>query len=311
MRRPMMKKSGKDSGGKPREMGAPRRKTSEGGSPSIDASRNKRNPRQSIMDSDDRYRLIVEAAEQAGHGIVILQNVDGKEGVITFANRAAASALGYGQDELTGMAMASLIHPDSLPLVAERYGRRQKGKEIPGVYESKILKRDGTVLTAEVSAVTTTIGGKVASMAFVTDVTGRKLAEDRLRESEEKYRQLVENINAVIYSVDENGVITYMSPMFESLFGRSASESIGKRFAEFIHPEDLPTSMENFRKVMSGSLTEPWECRLVLPGSGEIHWVQGHNRPVSRDGSFVGFQGVRVDVTVQKQAQGALQLSEK
>jgi PAS domain S-box-containing protein len=306
-----MKKSGKDSGRKPRQMGAPKRTRSEVGSPSIDASRNKRNPRQSIMDSDDRYRLIVEAAEQAGHGIVILQNVDGKEGVITFANRAAASALGYGQDELPGMAMAGLIHPDSLPLVAERYGRRQKGKEIPGVYESKILKRDGTVLTAEVSAVTTTIGGKVASMAFVTDVTGRKLAEDRLRESEEKYRQLVENINAVIYSVDENGVITYMSPMFESLFGRSASESLGKRFAEFIHPEDLPTSMENFRKVMSGSLTEPWECRLVLPGSGEIHWVQGHNRPVSKDGGLVGFQGVLVDVTVQKQAQGALQLSEK
>jgi PAS domain S-box-containing protein len=242
---------------------------------------------------------------------VILQNVEGKEGVITFANRAAATALGYGQYELLGTAMADIIHPDSLPLVAERYRRRQSGKEIPGVYQSKIFRRDGTVLTAEISAATTTIGGKVASMAFVTDITERKLAVDMLRESEEKYRQLVENINAVIYSVDENGVITYMSPMFESLFGRSALESVGKRFAEFIHPEDLATSMENFRKVMSGSLSEPWECRMVLPGSGEIHWVQGHNRPVSRDGGSVGFQGVLVDVTVQKQAQGALQLSEK
>jgi len=50
---------------------------------------------------------------------------------------------------------------------------------------------------------------------------------------------------------------------------------------------------------------------MVLPGSGEIHWVQGHNRPVSRNGGSVGFQGVLVDVTVQKQAQGALKLSEK
>jgi len=306
-----MEKSGKVSGRKPRRMDAPRRKSSEVGSPAIGASRKKRNPRQSMMDSDDRYRLIVEAAEEAGHGIVILQNVEGKEGVITFANRAAATALGYGQYELLGTAMTDIIHPDSLPLVAERYRRRQSGKEIPGVYQSKIFKRDGTVLTAEISAATTTIGGKVASMAFVTDITERKLAADMLRESEEKYRQLVENINAVIYSVDENGVITYMSPMFKSLFGRSASESIGKRFAEFIHPDDLATSMENFRSVMTGSLNKPWECRLVLPGSGEIHWVQGHNRPVSKDGGFVGFQGVLVDVTVQKQAQGALQLSEK
>ena len=306
-----MDKSGKDLGRKPRKMDAARRKSSEVGSPAIGASRKKRNPRQSMMDSDDRYRLIVEAAEEAGHGIVILQNVEGKEGVITFANRAAATALGYGQYELLGTAMADIIHPNSLPLVAERYRLRQTGKEIPGVYQSKVFKRDGTVLTAEISAATTTIGGKVASMAFVTDITERKLAVDMLRESEEKYRQLVENINAVIYSVDANGVITYMSPMFESLFGRSALESVGKRFAEFIHPEDLATSMENFRKVMSGSLSEPWECRMVLPGSGEIHWVQGHNRPVSRDGGSAGFQGVLVDVTVQKQAQGALQLSEK
>jgi len=306
-----MEKSEKVSGRKPREMGKSENKSSEVGLPAIEASPNKRNPRQSIMDSDDRYRLIVQAAEQAGHGIVILQNVDGKEGVITFANRAAASALGYGQDELLGMAMADTIHPDSLQLVAERYRLRQSGKEASGVYDSKILKRDGAVLTAEVSAVTTTIDGKVATMAFVTDVSGRKLAEDSLRESEEKYRHLVENINAVVYSVDENGVITYMSPMFESLFGHSTSEFIGKKFAEFIHPEDLPASMENLRKVMSGSLNEPWECRIVLPGSGDIYWVQGHNRPVYKDGSIVGFQGVLVDITGRKQAEGALQLSEK
>jgi PAS domain S-box-containing protein len=306
-----MEKSGKVSGSKPREMGKSENKNSELGLPAIDASQNKRNQRRSKMDSDDRYRLIVQAAERAGHGIVILQNVDGKEGVITFANRAAESALGYGQDELLGIAMADIIHPDSLPLVAERYRLRQSGKGVSSVYESKLLKRDGTVLTVEVSAVTTTTDGRVASMAFVTDVSGRKLAEDGLRESEEKYRHLVENINAVVYSVDQNGVITYMSPMFESLLRRSTSEFIGKKFADFIHPEDLPASMGNLRKLMSGSLSEPWECRMVLPGSGDISWVQGHNRPVYKDGSIVGFQGVGVDITAQKQAEEALQLSEK
>ncbi len=123
-----MEQSGKVSGSKPREMGKSENKNSELGLPAIDASQNKRNQRRSKMDSDDRYRLIVQAAERAGHGIVILQNVDGKEGVITFANRAAESALGYGQDELLGIAMADIIHPDSLPLVAERYRLRQSGK---------------------------------------------------------------------------------------------------------------------------------------------------------------------------------------
>ncbi len=306
-----MEKSVEDPRNTPRETGESENNSSKTGSPNIDTSPNKRTPGQSIADPDDRNRLIVEAAEQAGHGIVILQNVEGKEGVITFANRATETALGYGQDELLGVTMADIIHPDSLPVVAERYRRRQRGEEVPGVYESKILRRDGAVATAEVSAVTMTIDGKPAAMVFVTDVTQRKLAEDGLRESEEKYRQLVENINAVIYSVDENGVTIYISPIFESLFGRSTSEFIGRRFADFIHPEDLPASMENFRKAMSGSLNEPWECRMVMPGSGETYWVQGHNRPVYKDGLIVGFQGVLVDVTGRKQAEGALQLSEK
>jgi PAS domain S-box-containing protein len=311
MRRLMMKKSAEDSGRKPPEMRKSGNKNSEVGLPATETSPNKRNPGQSITNSDDRYRLIVAAAEQAGHGIVILQNVEGKEGVITFANRATENALGYGQDELLGVTMADIIHADSLPLVAERYRRRQRGEEISDVYESKILKRDGAVAIAEVSAVTMTIDGKLATMVFVTDVTQRKLAEDRLRESEDKYRQLVENINAVIYSVDVNGVTTYISPMFESLFGLSPSELVGKPFADFIHPEDLSASMENFQKVMSGSLNQPWECRMVLPGSAEVPWVQGHNRPVYKDGRIVGFQGVLVDVTGRKKAEGALQLSEK
>ena len=306
-----MEKSGKVSGRKPPEMRKSGNKNSEVSLPATDTSPNKRNPRQSITNSDDRYRLIVAAAEQAGHGIVIVQNVEGKEGVITFANRATENALGYGQDELLGVTMADIIHADSLPLVAERYRRRQKGEELTDVYEAKVLKRDGAVATAEISAVTMTIDGKLATMVFVTDVTQRHLAEDRLRESEEKYRQLVENINAVIYSADANGVTTYISPMFESLFGISPSELVGKPFAEFIHPDDLSASMENFRKVMSGSLAQPWECRMVLPGSAEVPWVQGHNRPVYKDGTVVGFQGVLVDITGRKLAEEALQLSEK
>jgi hypothetical protein len=306
-----MEDSGKVSGRKPPEMRKSENENSEVGLPATDTSPNKRNPRQSITNSDDRYRLIVAAAEQAGHGIVTVQNVEGKEGVITFANRATENALGWGQDELLGVTMADIIHPDSLPLVAERYRRRQRGEELSDVYEAKILRRDGAVATAEVSAVTMTIDGKLATMVFVTDVTQRKLAEYRLRESEEKYRQLVENINAVVYSADANGVTTYISPMFESLFGLSPSELVGKPFAEFIHPDDLSASMENFQKVMSGSLDQPWECRMVLPGSAKVPWVQGHNRPVYKDGKIVGFQGVLVDITGRKRAEEALQLSEK
>jgi len=138
------------------------------------------------------------------------------------------------------------------------------------------------------------------------DIAERRRAESTLRESEDKYRHLVENIGGVVYSVDADGVTTYISPSFSSTFGQSESGLVGKPFAEFIFPEDLPGSMENFTKAIAGDLTEPWECRMVLPGSGEIYWVQGHNRPVYDSGKVAGMQGVLIDITARKNRDEAL-----
>jgi len=122
---------------------------------------------------------------------------------------------------------------------------------------------------------------------------------------------LVENINAVVYAVDKNGVLTYSSPRIVDICGRSASEFVGKKFTQFVHTDDLPGSMENLKKVLDGPLNEPWECRMVIPGSSEIYWVQGHNRPVYEDGVIVGFHGVMIDITNQKQAEEARRRSEE
>ncbi len=128
-----------------------------------------------------------------------------------------------------------------------------------------------------------------------------RAAEELLHDSEEKYRRLVENIGAVLYSVDGQGVTTYISPVFESLFGINPGVLLGKRFAQFIHPDDLASSMEAYAGMMSGSPGVPWECRIVLPGTESVYWVQGYNRPLREGGVIVGFQGVLVDITARKQ----------
>jgi PAS domain S-box-containing protein len=251
-----MEKAGKVSGSKPREMGKSKseNKRSEPGLPAIGASPNKRNPRQSIKDSADMYRLLVEAAGQAGNGILVLQDIDGKEGAIVFANQATARALGYGQEELLGMTMADIIHPDSLLLAAERYGRRQRGEGIPSVYELKVLKRDGTVATAAVSAVTTTIEGKMATMVFVTDVTERNLAEERLRDSEEKYRLLTENMNEGII-VLQDGKIVFCNPKYIRITGFPEEELLSRPFSELVPPDDRQMMTERYLNRLRGEET--------------------------------------------------------
>ncbi len=137
----------------------------------------------------------------------------------------------------------------------------------------------------------------------------RKQAELALRESEERYRELVENINDVIFSVDARGRITYISPMIEQVSGHSPSEVIGRSFVEFVHPDDRALLMESFERTCAG-VVEPLEFRVVAK-SGEVRWVRSSSRPILQEGQLIGVQGVITDITERKEAEIALRQSEE
>ena len=129
-----------------------------------------------------------------------------------------------------------------------------------------------------------------------------------LEESERKYRDLVENINEVIYTLDLDGVLTYVSPSVESLLGFPPSEAIGHPWQEFVHSEDLARSGEALQATLSGQRAGS-EYRAVTR-SGDLRWVQTSSRPVVRDGRVVGIQGTLADVTERRRAEEALRASE-
>src|SRR4029079_13741359 len=109
----------------------------------------------------------------------------------------------------------------------------------------------------------------------MVDVTRSREAEAALRASEEKYREIVENINDIVHATDEKGAVTYVSPSIQRNTGYSEDEIVGRFFTDFIHPEDLPRVMESFHKTLSGGI-EPLEYR-ILAKSGEVRWVRTHS----------------------------------
>jgi len=127
-----------------------------------------------------------------------------------------------------------------------------------------------------------------------------KRAADALRESEEKYRDLVENVNDVIYMLDIDGIVTYISPVVEAVTGFSLKEVVGRPFTDFVYEEDLPLIMKRFQELMSGHL-EPTEYRLI-DRSGQIRWVRSSSRPIVEDNRVIGLRGVFSDITERKQA---------
>lgn len=126
-----------------------------------------------------------------------------------------------------------------------------------------------------------------------------------LRRSEEKYRSLVEAINDVIYEIDNEGVISYLSPVVRNVLGYEPEEGIGKKFEEFVCPEDRGLVKKRFEDLMEG-VEHLTECR-VMSKSGEIRWVQTLAKPAMRGTSFTGARGAFIDITDRKRAEEALQ----
>lgn len=136
------------------------------------------------------------------------------------------------------------------------------------------------------------------------DVTQRKQVEEALRSSEEKYRELVENIDEIVYAADDKGHITYVSPAIERMLGYHPTEVIRHPYTEFIHPDDARSLAERFQAALTGRL-EPYEYRL-LTKSGEIRWVHGSSRPIAKDNQVSGVQGVIRDISARKEVEERL-----
>ena len=130
--------------------------------------------------------------------------------------------------------------------------------------------------------------------------------EAALRISEEKYRAMVENVNEVIFSMDAEGRITYISPVVEMMLGYHVDEATGVYFYETAYPDDHAHLIQNIEKVMRGEKTT-FECRLVND-AGMLRWIRVSCRPLLSEGQVTGAQGVMTDITEQHLAEEMLHI---
>ncbi|UCC39153.1 MAG: PAS domain S-box protein [Candidatus Aminicenantes bacterium] len=256
-----------------------------------------------LMESEKKYRGLVQNANDA---IYIITSEGFK-----FVNPAFEKLTGYTSKEVCskGFNFWDIIHPDDIKLIKGREATRRTGKEVPSRYEFRIIAKDRNIKTVEAATVGIGKKGEVKVIGILRDITERTHAEDALRESEEKYRDLIENISDVIYAVDKNGVVTYASPVVKLLFEYSPSDIIGRPFAKYIYKEDLPGSTKAFQKVLEGQNTTG-EYRIVTK-SGEIRWVRTSNRPTFKGNQIIGAHGVLTDITERKQAEESLKENEE
>lgn len=149
-----------------------------------------------------------------------------------------------------------------------------------------------------------------ARRAMEKDAARRDAAEKALRESEERYRMLVELAPDVIYTLDAEGKIVTLNPAFEKITDWSRSDWIGKPFLDFVHPDDAAEAVKSFEATMRGEILPLFETRIRLKSGGYIY-AEIMGNPVVERGRIVGEIGVGRDVTARKMAEQALRESEE
>lgn len=147
-----------------------------------------------LRESEERYRALLELSGEVGEAVVMLQDTDGKKAVHTFATGEWPRITGYSMEELLGMSWFELLQPDYREAALERYQRRIDGEVIPGLFELSIVRKDGTEVPVEITGGPTTYLGKSALVVYVRDITGPKKAE---QEREKLIQELQETLQEV------------------------------------------------------------------------------------------------------------------
>ncbi len=165
------------------------------------------------------------------------------KGKLLSANKSALDFIGKTMDELKAIEFWETPwwnHSDGLKERLKKCIEKAKKGHTDG-FEAHHIGKNGEVLYVNFSLrpITDAQGKVYRLLAEGLNINERKRAERSLHASQEKYRNLVENINDVIFSTNLNGVITYISPVMQRTFGYQPDEIMGKHFVEYIHPEDV------------------------------------------------------------------------
>jgi PAS domain S-box-containing protein len=261
------------------------------------------------------YEGVLKAQSELGEGLVIIEDQR-----IRYANEAFCEISGYDLVELRALSsFMKLIPEDESASILERPRRLPSGGEVETHYDTGLRRKDGRRVDIEIAFRTLEEEGRSRVVVIVRDITGRKRAESRLRETEERYRTLVEQIPAVTYiqdaaqpGSDRPSSTMYASPQIEEQSGYPPQAFVEdpELWVKLLHPTDRKRVLdEDARTEETG---EPFRMEYrQLARDGRVVWIRDEAVLVrEEEGNPSYWLGIQHDITEQKLAQEALKESE-
>ncbi|MGA7260038.1 MAG: PAS domain S-box protein [Stellaceae bacterium] len=262
-----------------------------------------------LRESEARTRLILDTALDA------VITID-EHGTVKEWNAQAERIFGWQYNEAVGRRMSELVIPPRYRTAHEK-GLRHflatgAGPLVNRRVEMTAVRRDGDEFPVELSVAPYQVGESWLFNGFVRDITQRKQAEASLRESEERFRLLVESVqDYAIFMLDLDGRIASWNAGAERVRGYPADEILGRHFSIFYPPEEIergrPAAHLHAAKVAFRFEDEGWRVRK----DGSRFWANVVLSPMRNDeGNLIGFANITRDLTERRRAEEALRASE-
>jgi PAS domain S-box-containing protein len=254
-----------------------------------------------LRESEKKFRAVFEGAIEP----IYIHDFHGR---FFDANSQGYNLLGYSKDELMGMTIADVdANADS---ASEHL--RVLLKEGSRSFETELVRKDGTPVPVEINSHVIQYGNETAVLGVVRDITKRKRAEEALRNSEARYRTLVQNANSAIIRLNADGTVTLFNEFAQSFFGYSEEEAVGRHIS-FIVPDKETTGTDLsglFQDVVANPERYVNFVNENVRKDGSRVWMAWTNKPIfDAEGKVIEILAVGSDITDRKRAEEALRQS--
>ncbi|MGA2531693.1 MAG: PAS domain S-box protein [Candidatus Aminicenantales bacterium] len=255
--------------------------------------------------TEEQFRDLVEKS-----GMAII--TDDCEGNLIYFNDRYAAIFGYSNEEMRTRTIWSTVHPDEVEKLRTYHAGRIAGRDIPSRYELKGVRKDGSTIFLEVDTVVIRNGNRpVGTYSYLWDITERKRAEDKRRESDERLRSIAEHSHDGILILDDTFHIIYANRESAGISGYAREELVGRNFAVFIDDEGRELVRDLYVRRQRGEKVPPRYEFNIIRKDGKKRRLEISSSVVAGAGGKVETIAQLRDITEQKKAEEELRASEE